>query len=69
MVDEKQIAGTEYIADNIVSAGGKDIVLEWKFAQAYDAPKVKALRGLCIPSVEIDISNLDPPKVGRLDPA
>lgn len=60
VVDEKQIQDTEYIADNIVSVGGTDIVLEWKFAHACDASKVKALRGLHIPSVEIDISNLNP---------
>jgi hypothetical protein len=60
VLTEKRITGTKFVADNIVSIGGKQIVIEWHFSHSCEIEKIQALRKLQIPCVEIDIGELDP---------
>lgn len=56
---EKAIPSTSFIADNIVQIEGKEIVIEWRYSHECEAQKVSTIRKIRIPTVEIDIRDLD----------
>jgi hypothetical protein len=60
VLTEKKIKGTNFIADNIISIGKQQIVIEWHFTHPCEKEKTQALRELQIPCVEINIGELDP---------
>lgn len=59
VITEKAISRTSFIADNIVEIDSKEIVIEWRYSHRCEKQKIDTIRKLRIPTVEIDIRELD----------